>query len=202
MKHFMPAALAAALIMLPIGAVAGEPSAPMPPGGPMPPGMMSQVQLTPSQQQAWRQLMDQTHRQLEQLHQQVRAKVLGSITPAHRSLLAQVVGSLAISPNPNSDAAVKQIDAALSPAEAQAVIAAHTQGMQQMQALMLSMHQRFQSLLTPSQRAQQTDVMYHSMHGSHDNDMERLTAGDILLHLSGMEGEDHGPMMIQFAHPM
>ena len=211
MKHFIPAALAVAISLAPLGAIAGEPSAPGQPGGQMPPGMSDRMNLTSSQRQAMGQIMTQTHQQLEQLHTQVRSKVLGDLTPAHRSLLAQVIGSLAIAPNPDRDAAVRQLNAALSSGEAQAIVSTHSAAMQQMKALMESAHQKFQAILTPQQRAQQSTWSSHggppdcgppngeSPMGMHS--VSQLTAGDILLHLAGPDMME-GHMGMEMHHSM
>lgn len=181
----------------------------------MPP-TFQKITLTSSQRQAFEQIMTQTHQQLEQLHTQARSKMLGDLTPAHRSLLAQVVGSLAISPNPDRDAAVRQLNAALTSGEAQAIVSTHTAAMQQMHNIMESSHQKFQALLTPQQRAQQPSWsshggppeggapnggppmgMHDSMHSTHS--MSQLTAGDILLHLANPDMDGH---MMEMRHPM
>ena len=204
MKHLIPAMLAVAISLVPLGATAGEPPAPMPP----PPMMMfgGHLNLTPSQQQQWQQIMQQTGQQMQQLHAQARAKVLGALSPAHRALLAQVVGSLAIAPNPDPQAAVRQLNAALSPAEAQAVVSAHNAALQQMHQLMDSTHQRFQSLLTDQQRSQLSAGHDEPMGGPHEFEMKEigqmgpLTAGDILLHFSNedMMYDMHG---VRLMHP-
>ncbi len=167
------------------------------------PGMSDRLTLTSSQRQAMQQIMTQTHQQLEQLHTQARTKVLGDLTPAHRSLLAQVIGSLAISPNPDRDAAVRQLNSALSSGEAQAIVSTHAAAMQQMHALMESAHQKFQALLTAQQRAQQTSWSHDGPpNGGPPNgeppmgmhSMSQITAGEILLHLASpdmMEGHMH-----------
>lgn len=64
-----------------------------------------------------------------------RAKLFGSVTPAHRKLVAQIIGELAMSPKPDAQAAAKQIDAVLSPAEKKAVIAANVASRAQMASL-------------------------------------------------------------------
>lgn len=195
MRNLIPAIFAVAVISLPLGAVAGEAPAPM--GPPPPPGMgmtfdFEGENLTQAQQQQMRQIMEQTHQQMDQLMTQTRSRVLGSITPAHRQLLAQIVGNLAISPNPDPDAAAKQLNAALSPAEAQAVLSTHNAAHQQMMSLMQAAHQRMQSVLTAQQRS--------DMQSGHPNGSthERMmfggpegspTAGEILLHLSEAGGD-------------
>lgn len=54
-----------------------------------------------------------------------RAKLFAAITPAHRRAVAQIIGELVMSSDPDGNAAAKQIDAVLSPAEKSAVIAAN-----------------------------------------------------------------------------
>jgi len=54
--------------------------------------------------------------------QAFRQRMIGALTPAHRDLFAEIVGELAIAPNPDSAAAARRLDAALSPAEAQTLI--------------------------------------------------------------------------------
>ncbi len=73
--------------------------------------------------------------------QRFRQDMLGALTPAHRALLAQIVGELAVAPVPDATTAAQRLDAALSPAEAQTVLrvqqaqeAAALRQMQQMQA--------------------------------------------------------------------
>src|ERR1700682_1144525 len=94
MKKILPAILAVALSALPLGAFAGEAGAPTP-------------------------QMAKMDSQMHHLTVPARTAVLQAITPQHRQLLAQVVGTLAITPDPNYAAASKQRDAALSQQEAQ-----------------------------------------------------------------------------------
>lgn len=198
MRNLIPAMFAVAVISLPLGAVAGEAPAPMPPMPP-PPGMgmafdFDGQNLTQAQQQQMHQIMEQTHQQMEQLMSQTRSRVLGSITPAHRQLLAQIVGNLAIAPNPDRDAAVKQLNAALSSGEAQAVLSVHQAAMQQMMSLMQTTHQRMEAVLTTQQRSQMQNG--HPNESTHERVYFKgppgsLTAGDILLHLSENGFGDH-----------
>jgi hypothetical protein len=64
-----------------------------------------------------------------------RARLFGSVTPAHRRLVAQIIGELAISPKPDAKAAAAQIDAALSSSEKKAVIASNVAARAQMASL-------------------------------------------------------------------
>lgn len=199
MKHLIPAMFAVAVISLPLGAVAGEPPAPM---GPMPPPGMAMAfdfdsrNLTPAQQQQVHQIMDQTHQQMQQLMTSARSRVLGSISPAHRQLLAQIVGNLAISANPNWDAAAKQLNAALSPGESQAVLSTHQAVTQQMMSLMQSTHQRLEAIVGTQHNGAATnghdDEMHERMmYKAPGGPGEAPTAGEILLHLGEGGFGDH-----------
>ncbi|MBV8601401.1 MAG: hypothetical protein JO359_07540 [Candidatus Eremiobacteraeota bacterium] len=116
MNRFFIAALGAALIV-PVAALA-QPAPPVAPPPPMaaPPGA------------DWQQMM--------QLHQQERAKVLAALTPEHRTLLANLVGQLAISPTPDVDGAAAKLNAALSPGEKDAIGKIHDETRAAMQASM------------------------------------------------------------------
>jgi len=83
--------------------------------------------------------MIRMHEQMMQARQQVRAQMLGALTPAHRTLLASVVGGLAVSPSPNVEAAAKQLDAALSPQESRAILDVEASFHAQMRAAMQSL---------------------------------------------------------------
>jgi Spy/CpxP family protein refolding chaperone len=206
MKHFISAMLAVAICLVPLGAFAGEPSAPEMVSMH---GMGADIQLTPQQHQAIGQIMTRTHQQLEQLHSQARARILGSLSPAHRALLAQIVGNLAISANPDRAAAVRQIDAALTPAEARAVMTTHVALKQPERAIMEGAHKQCMALLTPQQRtlmargetkeSGESKADMHGAQGVHENSMESEdadTAGSILLELSS-GAESHGSMEMQ-----
>ncbi len=117
---FHTLALIAALAAAPLSALAQQ--AP-PSGGPMGgPGMDR-----PSMQQM---------QQMRQLHAQARAKILAALTPAHKALVAKIVGDLAVANEPNEAAAIEQLDAALSPAEKTAILNAHDEIIKQMHAAM------------------------------------------------------------------
>jgi hypothetical protein len=74
-----------------------------------------------------RQQMHANFQQMETLHKQYRAQVLGALTPAHKQLYAQVVGNLAIAASPDPRAAASKLDAALSSSEKTAIINADKQ---------------------------------------------------------------------------
>ena len=140
--------LAIALSAMPFGAVAAEPPAPCGPtmagpNGPPPPDMAQ---------------MQQMHAQMLQVSVAMRTAMLQAITAQHRAMLAQTIGTLAITPDPNYDAAAKQIDAALSAQEAQAIIRVATQFHQQMHAMMAAHMQRIDAQMTQTMPGQSGQV--------------------------------------------
>jgi hypothetical protein len=64
------------------------------------------------------------HEKLEHLRLKVRAQVLAVLTPADRTLLAQIVGSLAVADVPDVDGAIHRLDATLSTSQKQAILQA------------------------------------------------------------------------------
>lgn len=60
----------------------------------------------------------------------------------HKQLLASIAGELATSANPDYDAAAKRIDAALSPAESQAILGAAQNARSQMRSVMEQMRRQ------------------------------------------------------------
>lgn len=84
-------------------------------------------------------MMRQMHRQMEQIETQTRTQILGALTPAHRTLLAGIAGHLAVTTTPNFRAAAQQLEAALSPTEKQAILAANTNERTQMRSMMETM---------------------------------------------------------------
>ncbi len=87
--------------------------------------------------------MRQAMQQQETLHKQFRAKVLAAITPAHRNLLASVIGQMAIAASPDPRIAIQKLDAALSSAEKQAIVHAAQAFMSQQRALRQQMMAKF-----------------------------------------------------------
>lgn len=95
--------------------------------------------------------MRQVHEQMTELYRTSRAKMLDALTPQHRQLLANVVGQLAIAPNPDRRAATEQLDAALTPAEKQAVLSIHQNAIDQLHAMM---QQAFPNAPKPQQHSE------------------------------------------------
>lgn len=185
MKNLIPAAMLAIALALPVGAIAGE--------LPAPPPMLGEeaqaLHLTAQQQQQINSVWSAAHSRLSQLHVDGRAQILGSLSQQQRTLLAQVVGNLAISPNPNEAAAAQQIQNALTPQQSQRIVALHTSLMQQAMNILHSAKTQADSYLTPDQRQKVQQEM--SLHGPHEHmgpggmGMERVNsataAGEILL---------------------
>lgn len=148
-------ALAAAMA---VQAVAQEP-----PSGPPP---------TPNPQM--RQQFEATHKQMEQIHAQERAQVLGALTPANRQLLATIAGQLATSTTPDYTGAARRLDAALSSSEKQAIVSASQTARQQMNSAMMRMRQQMgrppMGMMGPG--------------GGPPGAQRTLTAGEILLRVA------------------
>ena len=77
----------------------------------------------------------QSSAQLATLRTQERAQILAALTPAHKQLLAQIAGQLALGTIADTRAAAAQLNAALTPQESQAIVAADTSYRTQRRAL-------------------------------------------------------------------
>lgn len=128
---------------------------------------VARADMTPTPQ------MQQIHQNMMQMHRQARSQILAVLTPAHRALLGQVTGRLATDPNPDVAAAARTLDAALTPAESQAIVRiaqnVHAQSRQLMQ-------QAFSQM--PNRPAQQLNRP-----GSNANS-HKMDPGYILLRMS------------------
>src|SRR5579864_7251626 len=113
-------ALAVGLLALPLAALADD----NPP--PASTTTTPAAALTPAQRQAISKTV-QTFRDKErQMHQQLRAQILGALSPEHRTAVAGAIGEMVIAENPDPAATAKQIDGLLSSSEQQAILSAHT----------------------------------------------------------------------------
>lgn len=121
----------AALFSLSMLIVPSLASAQTPPAMPPPPGMSPDMASR----------MQQVHKQMERIHRSARTQVLAALTPAHRALLASIVGQLAIAAHPDEKAAAARLDAALSPGERGAVQRIHDSTRTQMRDVMRQMAQ-------------------------------------------------------------
>ncbi len=123
--------------------------------------------------------MQQAHQNMMQLHRQARSSMLAALTPAHRALLGQIAGRLATDPNPDIASAARTLDAALTPAESQAVVR-------------ISQNTRAQARQMMQQFEQMPERKEGSGNGSHPQaNAHKTDAGYILLRMSmphsGME---------------
>ena len=119
----------------------------------------------------------QMMQQMRQLHQQMRASVLGALTPANRQLLANVVGQLAISPNPDFKDAAARLDRSLSPAERNAILQADANFKTQAKTMMESMR-------PPDQDGQAGGPEGGPPRPMGEGRVHQRTAGQLLLGLS------------------
>jgi hypothetical protein len=126
--------------------------------------------------------MRQVRGQLENIRQQERDKVLAALTPAHRQLLANVAGQMAVSQSPDPRAAAAQLDAALTPGEKDTILAAHRDAISQIHAI-------FQQYMQSQQQSGEMKPRRIEHRAP-----RQLTAGDIVLMVSHA-----GPP--PFAHP-
>ena len=166
----------------------------------MSPGLVSAQQSPPSDAAASQlphptvAAMEQMHAQFEQIEKRSRAQILGALTPAHRTLLANVVGQLAIAPNPDRNAAARTLDSALSPGEASAILSAETTAREQARSLMEASRAQFEASLTPAQRTEMQQRMATRAAEHPANAMQpkrTMDPGKTLLHLAMGMGEEH-----------
>ena len=162
-------ALAFALSVLPISALAQDSNAPAP---------------TADQRQAIHQTFEQFRQQEEQLYQQMRYQMLSAMSPVHRRAVGALIGELAIAPNPDPQAAARQLDGMLSGAERQRIIAAHTSFESQSRQLHEQMHEQMQRVMPDAH----DDMMKHDH--EHSMGSRQLDAGTLLL--KGLSPHDMG----------
>jgi hypothetical protein len=146
----------------------------------------------PSTQQM--EAMQKLHEQMRQLHDQARLQMLGSLSPAHRAAVANIIGQLAIAPNPNRRAAAAQIDALLSNGEKQSVLTAEAGERTNTRSLMESARAQMEASATPDERAkmQARDQQRASRMAAMQNRPQRTPdAGMTLLRIAG--GGPGGP---------
>ncbi|MFY9740063.1 MAG: hypothetical protein WAK11_13590 [Candidatus Cybelea sp.] len=165
-------ALALALSLIPAAALAQDSTAPQPP--------------TDAQRQAMHQMFQQFAQSERQLHDQLRSQILLGLTPVHRRAIAAEIGNLVISPNPDIDAAAKQIDAILSPGERQRILAAHAAYASQARQLHEQMKSQLQSEMPNAHPSMRDHMMSAAMQ------TEMRDPGWILLR--ALPPHEHGMM--------
>jgi hypothetical protein len=97
--------------------------------------------------------MEQSRAQLQQLRLQSRSSILAALTPAHRTMVATIVGQLALSPNPNPRAAASSLDAVLLPNEKQSILNIDAAVRTNSRAIMQQARSAFEASLTADQKA-------------------------------------------------
>ncbi len=142
----------------------------------------------------------QMRAQAEQLRVQTRSRILTALTPAHRAAVANVVGQLVLSADPNPRAAAQALDATLTPAEKQSVLAIEQAARSNMQALFTQQRAAFESTLTADQRArmQQHAAKMEAFRQSHPLPADANDPGSIVLRTLGNMGGPRGMP----GHPM
>lgn len=125
----------------------------------------------------------QMREQAERIHRAERTQVLSALTPAHRTLLASIVGKMAIASNPDHKAAAARLDAALNPREKSAVLAAHKSAMTQM-------HDAIHTITAQMPRPEGSAGPHRMWK---DRRHHTPTAGELVLAIATGHGEEHGP---------
>jgi uncharacterized membrane protein YdfJ with MMPL/SSD domain len=135
----------------------------------------------------------QMHEKMEALHTQSRTEILNALTPAHKAAVANIIGQLAVAPNPNPEAAAHQLDALLSGGERSSILRIHESMRTQMRSLMESMHSQMQQAM---QQSGAPAGPPHGMHGGFGGGQQHAApdAGHILLMLGALHGPR--PMMM------
>lgn len=153
------------------------------------PALSQSAPPTPNPQM--RQQFEQMRTQMKQIHDAERAQMLNALTPQHKTLLATVVGRIATSVNPDVDGAAKQLDAALSSGEKQAVVSAAQTARTKERALFESMRSQLPSP-PPGERGFGHRVFTEGPHEGRTPD-----AGRLLLRLAAPGPGMMGPVMIR-----
>jgi len=169
-------ALALALSLIPAAALAQDAN--------------TSQQPTDAQRQQMHQMREQFDQSERQLHDQLRSQIISSLTPVHRRALAAEIGNLVLSPNPDIDAAAKQIDAILSPSERQRILQAHAGYESQSRQLHEQMKSQLQSampnwhppshdhMMNPSMQAQMRDPGWIVLHALPPHEHDKMGMGD------------------------
>ena len=169
-------ALSLALSLIPVSALAQT----------TPSGVRS---ITPAQRQAMFQQFQAFHQREEALHQQFRAQILGALSADQRNNAANVIGQLAISSNPDPQAAAAQLDSMLSQGQKQQILNAHNTFRTQSKALHDQMRRQLRNEFPGGPMGE-----HAGMHGM-QHMQTQPDAGMILLHVLGAGGFGDHHMM-------
>lgn len=175
-------ALSLALTLLPVSALAQ--TAPT-----------SVRSITPAQRQAMYQQFQQFHQREEQLHQQFRAQILGTLSADQRNQAANLIGQLAIATNPDPRTAASQLDSMLSQGQKQSILNAHNTFRSQSKAL----HEQMLRQMRSSMPGGPPMGEHPWMQGMQKMQEMQPDAGMILLHV--LSGGGHDMMMGGPPHP-
>jgi hypothetical protein len=159
-------ALFLALTMIPVAAFAddyGQAAAPS--------------AVTPAQRQMMSTIFRSFGQREQQLQQQFRSQILSAISSEHRTAVANLIGQLAISSNPDPRAAEQQIDSLLSQSEQQAILSAHNSFRQQSKALHDQLRRQLQSETGHGTPSRENAPGMMQQRQAHQPD-----AGEIVLH--------------------
>lgn len=174
MKHWFQAATAAVALAACTTAAFAQTPAPNATGSPRSPRF---------------QQMRQMHEQMRGIMTQSRTQMINALTPAHRTLLSNVVGQLAVATTPDFRSAVQQLDSALSSSEKQAILTAQSNERSQMQRAFEQMRAQ---MPPPSGGARRQPLTMGGPGGGHGR--RAPDAGFVLLHHAMMVG---GPAFVQ-----
>lgn len=134
--------------------------------------------------------MRQMRREMGRIAAQTRTQMLNALTPAHRTLLSNVVGQLAVAPTPDVRAAARQLDSALSPSEKQAILNAQTSERTQMQSAM----QQMRAQMPPPPGGTQRRPMMYGQERQGGGERRTPSAGIVLLRHAMMV---RGPVFVE-----
>jgi hypothetical protein len=182
-------ALALALSVLPTAALADNTT---PSGAPPSPPSAAQRQAMFKTMQAFGQ-------QERSLRQATRLRVLESLSALHRTAIANLIGQLAISTNPDPKVTAKQIDALLSPAEQQRIVALHAdfraQSEKLRQELRAQLQSEFPALAERAKRHDWQGRAPNAQRSQRANDAGSLLLETLIPHHRGfhMMFAGHGP---------
>jgi len=144
--------------------------------------------------------MQQLRAQFEQARLQTRARLLAALSPAHRTAVANIVGQLVLTANPNPRAAAQALDAVLAPAEKQSVVSIAEAERTSAKALMQQQRAVFESTMTAEQRAAMAtrEANRQAYMQSHPRPAHVADPGSIVLRTLGSfgDGDMHGHMMM------
>lgn len=97
----------------------------------------------PTPNPAMRQQFQQMRDQMKQIRTTERSQILSALSAQHKQLLASLIGRMAITVNPDVEGTVRQLNAALSSTEKQAVIGAAENARTKERSLFESMRSQF-----------------------------------------------------------